>query len=366
MKLYDYLVVGSGFSGAVFAREMTDAGKHVLVIDRRRKIGGNAHTARQHDIDVHVYGAHIFHTHNKRVWQWINRFATFNNYRHTVKAQYKQSLYSFPINLMTLQQMWGVSTPSEAEAALAAVRISCSDPQTLEEYCLATVGREIYQTFIEGYTTKQWSVHPRDLPKSLIQRIPVRTTFDDSYFHTHDKHQGIPEDGYTAVFRRMLEGIEVRLGVDFLDDVQGLSALAGQVVYTGPVDQLLGYRHGQLGYRSLKFVNEFHHGDYQGCAIVNHTEFSVPYTRVIEHKHFALQTLDHTIITREYPQEYTSNNEPFYPLADPDNLRRYTLYAEEAKALGYILIGRLATYKYLDMDSCIGMALVTADRELRR
>lgn len=363
---YDYIVVGSGFSGAVFAREAKDAGKKVLVVERRSHIGGNAYTEKRLNIDVHVYGCHIFHTKNERVWSWINRFTNFNNYRHTAKVRHKDVLYSFPINLMTLQQLWGVTTPDAARARLEASRIPCSDPQTLEEWSLAMVGRELYTTFIEGYTTKQWGMHPRNLPRSIIQRIPIRLDFNDSYFHSQDKHQGIPEEGYTAAFEKILGGIPVELNVDFLRERHIFEHLAPKIVYTGPVDELLDYEYGQLDYRSLRFEHEEQLGDFQGCSVVNYAEASVPWTRIIEHKHFMQRENERTIITREYPQTYDGTNVPYYPMADAANLARYDKYKAQAKRLGYLLVGRLATYKYLDMDSCIGAALVAADRELRR
>ena len=362
--LYDYVVVGAGFAGSVFAREAADKGKKVLVIDRRPHVAGNVYTERKHGIDVHKYGPHIFHTKNERVWRWINQQGRFNNYRHVGKVKHQDTVYSFPINLMTLQQVFRVTTPAEALAQLSHSRVPCLDPQTLEEWALASVGEELYRIFIEGYTTKQWGTSPKNLPKSIIQRIPVRLTFDDNYFHNTERYQGIPEDGYTALFEKMLEGIEVRLGVDFLKDRAELCALAPSIIYTGPVDELLDYKYGKLGYRSLRFEEEEMEGDFQGCSIMNYGEESIPFTRIVEHKHFQMKENPHTIITREYPIPYTEGETPYYPLADKENLERYDLYDKEAKSLGFFLIGRLATYKYLDMDMVIGQALVFADRIL--
>lgn len=360
---YDFLVVGAGLSGAVFAREAADAGRRVLVVERRAHVAGNCHTESHDGIQVHRHGPHLFHTASRGVWDYVRRFAEFRPYRHTCKALFRGRLYSFPINLLTLHQLWGVTTPEEARARLDAARVPIARPANLEEWALSQVGPELYETFIRGYTAKQWARDPRDLPASIVRRLPIRLTFEDRYFPDHDRYEGVPVGGYTPLVERMLDSVEVRLGVDFLADRARLTALADRVVYTGPLDALGDYRFGYLDYRSLRFEQEsLPVADFQGGAIVNYTERSVPHTRITEWKHIDGADTPHTVITREYPTDYTGSNEPYYPVNTPENEARRRLYV--AAVADVLLCGRLATYRYLDMDMCVGQALALARRAL--
>ena len=366
MKNYDYLIVGAGLFGATFAREMADAGKKCLVVDKRPHIGGNVYSENRNGVDVHVYGAHIFHTSNDRIWEYVNRFATFNNYVNKPKVRFGDRIFSFPINLMTLHQLWGVMTPAEAEAKLEEVRIPCENPDNLEDWILSQVGREVYETFIRGYTMKQWQRDPRELPASIIKRLPIRMVFEENYFF--DKYQGIPIEGYTKMVENMLEGIDVRTDVDYFADREELNALADRVVFTGKIDEYFDFCHGELEYRTLRFEHEELEGDFQGNAVVNYTSPDVPFTRIVEHKHFLPSTaskLPNTIVTREYSDEYKRGKTPYYPINNDRNNTMYKKYAAMAKAEdGVIFGGRLSEYKYYDMHQVIGSALVKAKREL--
>jgi UDP-galactopyranose mutase len=363
---YDYLIVGAGLFGATFAREMTDAGKKCLIIDKRPHIGGNVYSENRNGIDVHVYGAHIFHTSSDRIWDYVNRFATFNNYVNKPKVRFGERIFSFPINLMTLHQLWGVMTPAEAEAKLEEVRIPCEDPDNLEDWILSQVGREVYETFIRGYTMKQWQRDPRELPASIIKRLPIRMVFEENYFF--DKYQGIPTKGYTKMVDNILEGIEVRTGIDYFEERKHFDSLAKTVVFTGKVDEYFDFCHGELEYRTLRFEHEELKGDFQGNAVVNYTSPDIPFTRIVEHKHFLPSTaskLPNTIITREYADEYKRGKTPYYPINNDRNNMMYKKYAAMANAQkGVIFGGRLAEYKYYDMHQVIGSALVKAKREL--
>jgi len=347
--MIDYLIVGCGLFGATFARIATDNGKKCLIIDKRPHIGGNCYTSKQHGIDIHEYGAHIFHTPNEKVWSFITQFAEFNNYQHKIKASYNGNLFLFPINLFTLYQLWGVKTPQEARDKLDSVKI-LSDTSNLKGWILNELGKEIYETFFEEYTRKQWGKDPSELPSTIAKRLPIRLTFDDNLFP--DKYQGIPTDGYTALFTRLLNGITVELGIDFFSNQKKLSSLAKQIVYTGPIDQLFGYTFGKLEYRSLRFEQETHTGDYQGCSVLNYTD-STAYTRIIEHKHFTIPSGETTIITKEYP---SSIGDPYYPICDKSNNELYHRYKKICQP-NIILGGRLAQYKYLDMHQVIGSAI---------
>ena len=364
--MYDYLIVGAGIFGATFAREMKDAGKKCLVIDKRPHIGGNVYTEKRNGVDVHVYGAHIFHTSNDRIWEYVNRFATFNNYVNKPKIRYNDRIFSFPINLMTLHQLWGVMTPAEAQAKLEEVRIPCENPDNLEDWILSQVGREVYETFIRGYTMKQWQRDPKELPASIIKRLPIRMVFEENYFF--DKYQGIPKEGYTQMVTNMLDGIEVTTSVDYFADKQRWDSLADKVVFTGKIDEYFGFQHGELEYRTLRFEHEELEGDFQGNAVVNYTHPDVPFTRIVEHKHFLPETaskISNTIVTREYSDEYTRGKTPYYPINNDKNNSMYKKYAIMARdQLGVIFGGRLAEYKYYDMHQVIGSALVKAKREL--
>ena len=363
---YDYLIVGAGIFGATFAREMTDAGKKCLVIDKRKHIGGNVYSEKRNGIDVHVYGAHIFHTNNDRIWEYVNRFTTFNNYINKPKVRFGDRIFSFPINLMTLHQLWGVMDPAEAKAKLNEVRIHCENPENLEDWILSQVGREVYETFIRGYTMKQWQRDPRELPSSIIKRLPIRLTFDENYFF--DKYQGIPVDGYTAMVDNMLEGIEVKTGIDYFENRAVFITAAKKTVFTGKIDEFFGFVHGELEYRTLRFEHEELMGDFQGNAVVNYTSPDVPFTRIVEHKHFLPESagkLDNTIITREYSAEYDRSKTPYYPIGDAKNIAMYKKYCEMAESAKDVIFGgRLAEYKYYDMHQVIGSALVKAKREL--
>ena len=363
---YDYLIVGAGAFGATFAREMTDGGYKCLVIDKRSHIAGNIYTEKRSGVDVHVYGAHIFHTSSDRIWNYVNRFASFNNYINKPKIRYNDRIFSFPINLMTLHQLWGVMTPAEAEAKLEEVRIPCENPDNLEDWILSQVGREVYETFIKGYTMKQWQRDPKELPASIIKRLPIRMVFEENYFF--DKYQGIPKEGYTQMVANMLEGIDVKTGIDYFDDRGFYNSLADKVVFTGKIDEYFGYQYGELEYRTLRFEHEVVDGDFQGNAVVNYTHPDVPYTRIVEHKHFLPEKaskLEKSVVTKEYSDEYSRGKTPYYPINNEKNntmYKKYSAMAHEQKDI--IFGGRLAEYKYFDMHQVIGSALVKSKREL--
>ncbi len=356
---YDYLIVGAGLFGAVFAREMTDAGKRCLVIDRRDHVAGNACTETVEGIAVHRYGAHIFHTNDDAVWNYVNRFARFNRFTNSPIANYKGELYNLPFNMNTFHQMWGVTTPAQARAEIRRQQEASGDgePQNLEEQAIRLVGRDIYEKLIKGYTQKQWGRPCTELPSFIIRRLPVRFTYDNNYFNA--RHQGIPEDGYTALVERMLEGIPVRLHTDFLPRREELSALAERVLYTGPIDAYFDYRLGALEYRSLRFETELLDTDnYQGNAVVNYTDAETPYTRIIEHKHFVYGTQPKTVITREYSAEWRPGDEPYYPVNDGKNAALYQAYRALAQREQRVIFGgRLGEYRYYDMDQVVRAAL---------
>lgn len=362
----DYVIVGAGLFGSVFGRQMADAGHSVRVVDRRPHIGGNCFSERVAGIEVHRYGPHIFHTNNERVWQFVNRFARFNHYRHRGVVRSGDRLFSFPINLLTLQQLWGVSSPAEAERRLAAERVPIERPQNLEEWALSQVGRELYETFVRGYTTKQWGRDPRELPAAILRRIPIRLTWDDRYFD--DAYEGIPVDGYTRLFENLLDHplIRIHTGVDFFGNQRELESAGGRLIYSGKIDEFFEYRFGPLEYRSLRFEIEQLTGDFQGASIVNYADADRPFTRVVEHKHFAMQSSPQTVITREYPQNYQVGGEAFYPIGDDSNNALYERYRALAatEAPHVIFGGRLGSYRYYDMHQVIAQALHEADREI--
>ena len=363
--MYDYLVVGSGLYGAIFAHEAKTHGKSVLVVDKRPNIAGNIYTENIEGINVHKYGAHIFHTNNKKVWNYITKFAEFNRFTNSPVANYKGELYSLPFNMYTFNKMWGVVTPEEAAAKIEEQRKEIThEPQNLEEQAISLVGRDIYEKLIKGYTGKQWGRPCTELPAFIIKRLPVRFTYDNNYFNA--LYQGIPNGGYTAMVENMLEGTEVRLNVDYLADREALNALADKVVYTGPVDAYFGYRLGALQYRSVRFETEVLDTDnYQGNAVVNYTDADTPYTRIIEHKHFAFGTHPKTVISREYSTEWHQGDEPYYPVNDEKNGALYAKYKALADAETKVIFGgRLGEYKYYDMDKVIEAALDAAAREL--
>ena len=366
MKQYDYLIVGAGLYGAVFAHEAKKAGRRCLVIDKRAHIAGNIYTEEVEGINVHRYGAHIFHTSNREVWEFVNRFVEFNNYINSPVANYKGKLYNLPFNMNTFYAMWGVTTPAQAAEMIDRQRheAGISEPRNLEEQAISLVGIDIYERLVKGYTEKQWGRDATQLPAFIIKRLPVRFTYDNNYFNA--LYQGIPNGGYTAMVEKMLAGTEVRLNVDYLADKAALDALAEKVVYTGPVDAYFGYRLGALQYRSVRFETEVLDTDnYQGNAVVNYTDAETPYTRIIEHKHFEFGTQPKTVISREYSAEWKKGDEPYYPVNDEKNGALYAQYKALADAEpGVIFGGRLGEYKYYDMDKVIEVALDVAAKEL--
>ena len=368
---YDYLIVGSGLYGAIFAHEAKAKGKSVLVVDKRPNIAGNVYTEKQEGINVHMYGAHIFHTNNKRVWNYITQFAEFNRFTNSPVANYKGELYSMPFNMYTFNKMWGVVTPEEAAAKIEEQKKEITgEPKNLEEQAISLVGRDIYEKLVKGYTEKQWGRDCKELPAFIIKRLPVRLTFDNNYFNA--LYQGIPIGGYTKMVENLLDGIEVRLNTDYLEHKAELDALADKVVYTGPIDAYFGFKLGTLEYRSVRFENEtLDIPNFQGNAAVNYTDRETPWTRIIEHKWFEFgkdedgNDLPKTIISREYSSEWKAGDEPYYPVNDEKNGQLYTKYKELAdKETGVIFGGRLGEYKYYDMDTTIASVLDMCKKEL--
>ena len=367
--MVDYLIVGAGLYGAAVARELTDAGKRVLVVERRGHIAGNAYTRRMEGINVHVYGAHIFHTNLPEVWRYVNRFAEFNRFTNSPVANYRGELYSLPFNMHTFHRMWGVVTPQEAEAVIALQRQEVTgEPRNLEEQAIRLVGRDIYEKLIKGYTEKQWGRPCDQLPAFIIRRIPVRLTFDNNYFNA--LYQGIPTGGYTGMVERMLEGIEVRTGCDYLQHRDELDALAERVIYTGPIDAYFGYCLGPLEYRSVRFETEvLDQANYQGNAVINYTDAETPWTRIIEHKWFEFgirsdtgKPAEKTVISREYSSAWKPGDEPYYPVNDEKNTELYQRYAAMAENDRRVIMGgRLGSYRYYDMDQVIAAALEKAE-----
>ena len=370
--MYDYLVVGSGLFGSVFARQATDAGKKVLVIDKRPNIAGNVYTEKVEGINFHKYGAHIFHTNNSEVWNYVNRFATFNRFTNSPVANYKGELYSMPFNMYTFNKMWGVVTPEEAAAKIEEQKKEITgEPQNLEEQAISLVGRDIYEKLVKGYTEKQWGRDCKELPAFIIKRLPVRLTFDNNYFNA--LYQGIPIGGYTKLVANLLDGIDVQLNEDYLEDRVKWDALADKVVYTGAIDAFFDYSLGNLEYRSVRFENEvLDIPNFQGNAAVNYTDRETPWTRIIEHKWFEFgkdengNDLPKTVISREYSSEWKPGDEPYYPVNDEKNgelYKKYRALAEQEEKV--IFGGRLGEYKYYDMDAVIASALECAKKELR-
>ena len=364
MKKYDYLIVGAGLFGAVFAHEMKKKGKTSLVIDKRNHIGGNIYTENVEGINVHKYGAHIFHTSNKEVWDYVNRFAEFNNYINSPVAIYKDELYNLPFNMNTFSKMWGVKTPEEAAAKIKEqiAELSITDPKNLEEQALSLIGRDVYEKLVKGYTEKQWGRDCKDLPASIIKRLPVRFIYDNNYFN--DRYQGIPVGGYTRIAEKLLDGIEVLLNVDFKEFAKGHSEVYDKVLFTGPIDEYFDFKFGHLEYRTVSFDTKYlpDCDNFQGNAVVNYTEREVPYTRIIEHKHFEFSTCPGTVISYEYPTEWTAGMEPYYPVNNEKNNALYEKYREEALNEKNVLFGgRLGMYKYFDMDKTIEAALKLVD-----
>ena len=363
--LYDYLIAGAGLFGAVFAHEMTKRGKKCLVIDKRNHIAGNIYTREQNGIQVHQYGAHIFHTSNRKVWEYVNQFAEFNHYINSPIAIYHGELYNLPFNMNTFSKLWGVRTPAEAQAKIReqVESLHIRKPNNLEEQALSLVGRDVYEKLVKGYTEKQWGRDCKDLPAFIIKRLPVRFTFDNNYFN--DRYQGIPVGGYTKIVEQLLEGSDVLLNTDYFNFIKENPDIAARTLYTGRIDEFYGCRFGPLAYRSLRFeTEELPMENYQGNAVVNYTAREIPYTRIIEHKHFEFGTQPTTVITREYPAEWHDGAEPYYPVNDAANNALYEQYASLAAREDHVLFGgRLGQYRYYDMDKTIAAALELAERE---
>ena len=368
---YDYLIVGTGLFGAVFAHEMRRAGKTCLLIDKRENIGGNIYTCEERGIQVHKYGAHIFHTSNRKIWEYVNQFAEFNNYINSPVAVYQDELYNLPFNMNTFSKMWGIRTPAEAREQIEKQRGDCKveNPGNLEEQALSLVGRDVYEKLVKGYTEKQWGRDCKELPAFIIKRLPVRFTYDNNYFT--DRYQGIPIGGYTQIIEKLLGDMPVRLGVSYRDFLKENGRKKepdsfGKVLYTGMIDEYFDYCLGELQYRSLHFEEEVLEGceNYQGNAVVNYTERDVPYTRIIEHKHFEFGTQPDTIITKEYPAAWSRGDEPYYPINDERNSGLFARYQElAAKEKNVLFGGRLGQYRYYDMDKVMEAALDMAEKE---
>ncbi|PLR67923.1 UDP-galactopyranose mutase [Bacillus sp. UMB0893] len=364
--MYDYLIVGAGLYGSIFAYEASKRGKKCLVIDKRNHIGGNIHTENIDGINVHKYGAHIFHTNNKEIWEYVNQFVEFNRYTNTPIANYNGEIYNLPFNMNTFNKLWGVKTPKEAKQKIEEQKkiAGIDEPKNLEEQAISLVGTDIYEKLIKGYTEKQWGRAATDLPEFIIKRLPVRFTYDNNYFN--DKYQGIPVGGYNSIVEKMLENSDVKLNIDFFEEKDELIKLANKIVFTGMIDQYYEYKFGVLEYRSLEFETELlsETDNYQGNAVVNYTDRDTPYTRIIEHKHFEFGTQDKTVITKEYPAEWKEGDEPYYPINDKKNTEIYRKYKELADKEDKVIFGgRLANYKYYDMHQVIGAALKIVKEE---
>jgi len=361
--MYDYLIVGAGMFGSVCARELTDNGYRCLVIDKRNHIAGNAYTENLDGINVHKYGAHIFHTSNKKIWDYVNKFAEFNQYRHTVIANYENDIYPLPFNMFTFNKIWGVTTPNDAKKKIESQRAT-ENPTNLEEQSISLVGEDIYKILIKGYTEKQWGRKCKELPSSIIKRLPVRFVWNNDYYD--DVYQGIPVGGYTKMFEKMLEGIEVKTDIDYFINKNHWDSLANKVIFTGKIDEYYDYKFGELEYRSLKFYTKvLNEKDFQGNSVVNYTGGNIPHTRIIEHKHFEFGEQDNTVITYEYPDDWDKTKVPYYPVNDDKNNKIYKKYKELANNDDKVVFGgRLAEYKYYDMHQVVGSALRKVDRWL--
>ena len=365
MSQFDYLIVGAGLFGSVFAYEATQRGKKCLVIDKRNHIAGNIYTENIEGINVHKYGAHIFHTSDKAIWEYVNRFADFNNFINSPIASYKDELYNLPFNMNTFSKMWGIKTPAEAKAIIAGqiANLNIDEPRNLEEQALKLVGTDVYEKLIKGYTQKQWGRPCTELPAFIIKRLPLRFTYDNNYFN--DRYQGIAIGGYTQIIEKMLAGSEVKTDTDYFEFIKENPDIAEKTVFTGQIDEFFGYRYGALGYRSVRFENEILDTDnYQGDAVVNYTDKEVPYTRIIEHKHFEFGKQEKTVISREYSAEWQPGIEPYYPINDEANNALYEKYKTLAATRPDVIFGgRLGQYKYYDMDKVIAAALSAVDAE---
>lgn len=365
MSKFDYLIVGAGLFGSVFAYEATQRGKKCLVIDKRNHIAGNIYTENIEGINVHKYGAHIFHTSDKAIWEYVNRFVDFNNFINSPIASYKDELYNLPFNMNTFSKMWGIKTPAEAKAIIAGqiANLNIGEPQNLEEQALKLVGTDVYEKLIKGYTQKQWGRPCTELPAFIIKRLPLRFTYDNNYFN--DCYQGIAIGGYTQIIEKMIAGSDVKTDTDYFEFIKENPDIAEKTVFTGQIDEFFGYRYGALGYRSVRFENEILDTDnYQGNAVVNYTDREVPYTRIIEHKHFEFGKQEKTVISREYSAEWQPGIEPYYPINDEANNALYEKYKTLAATRPDVIFGgRLGQYKYYDMDKVIAAALSAVDEE---
>lgn len=366
-ETYDYLIVGAGLFGSVFAYEANKRGKSCLVIDKRSHIGGNIYNEKINNINVHKYGAHIFHTNNKKIWDYVNQFTEFNRYTNSPIANYKNEIYNLPFNMNTFNKLWGVKTPQEAKEKIEEQKRKShvSNPKNLEEQAISLVGTDIYEKLIKGYTEKQWGRSAKELPAFIIKRLPVRFTYDNNYFN--DRYQGIPVGGYNVIIEKMLENSDIQLNVDYFKNRERLNRLAKKIVFTGMIDQFYDYKYGVLEYRSLNFDTQVLNNveNYQGNAVVNYTDRETPYTRIIEHKHFEFGTQKDTVITKEFPSEWSPGAEPYYPVNIDKNNEIYLKYKELADSEEDVIFGgRLATYKYYDMHQVIGAALTTVEKHL--
>jgi UDP-galactopyranose mutase len=367
MFKYDYVIVGSGFFGSICARELTDAGYKCLVIEKRDHIGGNCYTEKNDNINIQKYGAHIFHTSNTEVWEWINKFTKFNTYRHHVLANYNGDIFSLPFNMFTFNKLWGVNTPEEAKKIIEKQSLNILEPKNLEEQAIKFVGKDIYEKLIKGYTEKQWRKPSNELPKEIIKRLPVRFIYDNNYFD--DKYQGIPIDGYTKIFEKLLNGIEIKLNVDYLKNKTYWNSLGKKIIYTGPIDAYYDYKLGELEYKTVIFEHKkMMIKNYQGTSVINYTDDKTPYTRTIEHKHFEQSDSDVTWVTWEYPIEYKAKEtEAYYPVNDDVNNKLYNKYKSfTIQEENIIFGGRLGEYKYYDMDDIIESALNLTKKEIKK
>lgn len=356
--MYDYLIVGSGFFGSICARELTDAGFKCLVIEKRNHIGGNCYTENRDEINLHIYGPHIFHTSNEEVWRWINRYVEFNDFTLRPVANYRGEIYSLPFNMWTFSKLWGITHPLQAQKIIEEQSKEIKEPRNLEEQAIKLVGRDVYEKLIKGYTTKQWRKDPKELPKEIIKRLPVRLNYDNNYFN--DKYQGIPIGGYTQIFEKLLDGIDVKTDADYLRNKSYWDSIATNVIFTGPIDAYYEYQFGELEYKTTRFEHQkMNLSNFQGTAMMNFTDVDIPYTRIIEHKHFENSNTDVTWISHEYPTQYkVKETEPYYPVNDEENNSKYRLYLDLAKKEEKVKFGgRLAEYKYYDMHQVIESAL---------
>ena len=360
-KKYDYIIVGAGLFGSICAYELKKLGYNILVLEKRNHIGGNCYTENIEGINVHKYGPHIFHTNDKQQWDYMNSLVPFNQYQFSPNAQYKNKLYSLPFNMNTFHQLWGVIKPAEAEQKIEEQKYK-GKISNLEQQALSLVGKDVYETLIKGYTEKQWGKPCNQLPPSIIKRLPVRFTYNNNYFN--DKFQGIPKGGYTQIFKVLLKDIETRINTDFFNNKEYWETIGEKIIYTGPIDLFYDYKFGKLEYRSLKWDNQLLAVDnFQGSAVVNYTEYDIPYTRIIEHKHFEPLNQPYTYISKEYPQDYNGENEPYYPIRDTENTKTYNLYKTLTETeTQYIFGGRLGTYQYYDMNQIVGQSLTLINK----